>query len=130
MLSKFLEYMPSLDGVLLNTEDCKDIQVISKATKFFMVSVKADCYVFSPAVGTKLNIEINKVGENYANITALSTKAITPESAVKHMRMGTPSWSLESPRCCSVSFYIKQGIKHPDQIEQERHSQVRDQCFQ
>ena len=55
LLSKFLEYMPSLDGVLLNREDCKDIRVISKATKFFMVSVKADCYVFSPAVGTKSN---------------------------------------------------------------------------
>lgn len=69
LASKFMEFEPSLRGVLLNKEDCRNVEVISAVqedVEYFLVSLEANCFVFSPAPGDHLTVKLQKVGPKYA----------------------------------------------------------------
>jgi len=76
LASKYLEFEPSLNGVLLNKEDCKNVRVISEINddvEYFHASLQVNCYVFCPVVGNHLNVKIEKVNEKYATALALES---------------------------------------------------------
>jgi len=74
LASKYLEFEPSLNGVLLNKECCRNVSVVSSANDdvgSFQVTFEADVYVFVPAAGDHLSVKVRKDHGKVATAEAL-----------------------------------------------------------